>query len=201
MTLLQQIAAGDQSAVARVLDEYGGLVWNLAARYLGGERSEVEDAVQEVFMSLWMSASRFDPAKGSEPAFVATIAHRRLTDYRRKVGARRGLRLAVEARAQEDVRAGGRPGERGGPMPDELSKLGSEFASLPPDEQAALWLAVTRGMSHREIAAAMSAPIGTVKSRLRRAVMRLQEAWGLTPGSELERTVAAPARAGAEGVA
>lgn len=74
LTILQRISAGDQDAVAACLDEYGGLVWRLALRYLNS-KADAEDATQEIFISIWASAHRFDPAKGSEAAFVATVAH------------------------------------------------------------------------------------------------------------------------------
>lgn len=189
-TLLQQIAAGDQSAVARCLDEYGGLVWGLASKYLSGsDRSEIEDAVQEVFVSIWLSAARYDPAKGGEPAFVATIAHRRLNDQRRRAITRRRDRAAfIESK-------GGGGMVAAGPTKSEVEGLGEEFAKLPEEERTALWLAVTRGLSHREIASGTDAPIGTVKSRLRRAVQRLQRAMGV------DSTPQAPSSTGVGGVA
>ncbi len=172
-TLLQQIAAGDKSAVARCLDEYGGLVWGLASKYLSGQdRSEIEDAVQEVFVSIWLSASRYDPAKGSEPAFIATIAHRRLNDHRRRAISRRKDRTTfLESKGRAEATGPG-------PSRTEAEGLGEEFAKLPEDERTALWMAVARGLSHREIASGTEAPIGTVKSRLRRAVLKLQRAMG-----------------------
>ena len=84
-SILQRIADGEHSAVVACVDEYGGLIWRLARRYLGQSNGEVEDGVQEVFIELWLAAEKFDPSRGSEPAFVATIAHRRLTDYQRRV--------------------------------------------------------------------------------------------------------------------
>jgi RNA polymerase sigma-70 factor (ECF subfamily) len=173
-TILQQLAAGDDAAVARCLDEYGGLVWDIACRYLGNDRAELEDAVQDVFLSVWMSAKRFDPSKGSEPAFVATIAHRRLTDTRRRMVTRKagleGARRAAALGALVLVNM---------PTAEDLERLGDDFAKLPEEERTALWMAISKGLSHREIAAATLVPVGTVKSRLRRAVLRLQEAWGL----------------------
>ncbi|MFN0132446.1 MAG: RNA polymerase sigma factor [Phycisphaerales bacterium] len=169
-TILQQLSAGDRVAVARCLDEYGGLVWSIASRYLGGDRAEIEDAVQDVFISLWLAAGRFDPSRGSEAAFVATIARRRIVDARRRMVARSPHRFLDRAR-QANAEA---------PSIVEMRELGDDFANLPPEERLALWFAVSRGMSHREIALATEVPVGTVKSRLRRAVIRLQRA--LVPG-------------------
>ncbi len=164
-SILEDIAAGDPTGVSRCLDEYGGLVWTLADRYLRGQRQEVEDAVQDVFVNIWLAAQRYDPSKGAEASYIATIAHRRLLDHRRRLMSQRALLQHAGSQRGED------PPAR---IPDdERAKLGEEFARLPDDEQTAVWLSVTRGLSHREIAKATNAPIGTVKTRLRRAMMRL----------------------------
>lgn len=169
-TILQQLAAGDETAVARCLEEYGGLVWSLASKYLDGRRSEIEDAVQDAFVTVWQSASRFDPAKGSEAAFVATLARRRIIDARRRAEARQDLAGRAEARGADEVPR----------LTDEdVSRLGDRFVQLPADERTALWFVVSRGMSHREIAVVTDVPVGTVKSRLRRALLRLQQAFGV----------------------
>lgn len=172
-TILQRIAAGEQAAVGECVREYGGLVYRIAARHLDSAGSEVDDAVQEVFMELWLSASRFDLAKGSEPAFVATIAHRRTIDRRRQASARR--RHAAAA-------AGARPAPSLADAIDpasgreEVRRLAAAFDGLPDAEREALWMNICAGLSHSQIGTATGSPIGTVKSRLRRAMMRLTEA-------------------------
>ena len=86
-SILQRVAAGDTEAVAACIDRFGGLVWSLARRFLD-RPTEAEDAVQEIFIELWKSASRFDPSIASETTFVAMIARRRLIDRQRKLGRR-----------------------------------------------------------------------------------------------------------------
>ena len=169
-TILQQLAAGDETAVARCLEEYGGLVWSLASKYLDGRRSEIEDAVQDAFVTVWQSAARFDPAKGSEAAFVATLARRRIIDARRRAEARQDLAGRTEPGGTEAASK---------LTSEELSRLGERFVQLPAEERTALWFVVSRGMSHREIAVVTDVPVGTVKSRLRRALLRLQQAFGV----------------------
>lgn len=168
-TILQQIAGGEPGAVSRCLDEYGGLVRAIAIRYLSTDRSEVDDAVQDVFVSLWQAASRYDPARGAEAAFVAGLARRRIIDVRRRLSTQHRLGTPITDS----------PALANSPTSKDLAELGSEVAKLPEDERLALWLAVSRGMSHREISAATTAPVGTVKSRLRRAVLRLQRVFGV----------------------
>lgn len=163
-SILERISAGDDSAVAACIDEYGGLVWRLATRYLNS--ADVEDAVQEVFLELWLKANRFDPARGKEHAFIATIARRRLIDRRRRMtpGVLSLDERRVHALACDEACS-----------TDDGGRLAEAFRQLPDDERRTLWLALARGYSHREIGEATSSPIGTVKTRLRRALLRLRD--------------------------
>lgn len=184
-TILQRIARGEPGAVEASLDEYGGLVWRLANRYLDGAQDEVEDATQEVFVEVWMSAKRFDPERGNEAAFVATVAHRRLTDYQRRVTARRSL----TRRSRDDLHA--RSLSNSVPLDRlDLRELGDEFDRLPDQERQALWLSIHSGMSHRQIGEATETPIGTVKTRLRNGLRRLCQAAGAHEPGERNREVA-----------
>lgn len=174
-TILERIANGDETAANDCVREYGGLVWRIARRYLDHAESEVEDAVQDVFIEIWLYAKRFDPAKGSEPAFVATLAHRRLIDRQRRILARRrkldryAQELSVGVRTSPNA-IGADHSPDPGSYREELER---GFCLLPEDERNALWMSVYRGLSHREISEAIEVPIGTVKSRLRRAMIRL----------------------------
>ena len=81
-SVLARVGAGDASAVRDALQRFGGLVWALARR-MSANTSDAEDAVQEIFVDVWKSAKKFDPAAGSEATFVAMIARRRLIDRMR----------------------------------------------------------------------------------------------------------------------
>lgn len=171
-SILQRISAGDPSAVAACVDEYGDLVWRLASRYLDQAKADVEDAVQEVFLELWQHASRFDPQKGTEAAFVATLAHRRIIDYQRRMKSR--PRPGGEA-LENTVRA----------IPAQLhvevkridaSRAAAEFDRLPDDERHALWMSIHGGMTQAQISEATGTPLGTVKTRMRRGLLRLNAA-------------------------
>ena len=170
-SILQRIADGDRSAVAACLDEYGSLVWSLALRYLGSH-ADAEDATQDIFLSVWSSAHRFDPSKGSEPAFVATVAHRRLIDLKRSARVRRSAPLASvpEPASAERAREG---------WGSDVEAASKAMQELPDDERQALQLAIRYGLSHAQIAEATEQPIGTIKSRLRRGMQRLRDKAGL----------------------
>jgi len=170
ISLLERVAGGDEAAVELCAKEYGGLVYRLAMRYLDQARDEVEDAVQDVFIEIWTSAKRFDPAKGSESAFVATIAHRRIIDRQRQVSARRRtLRGASESLKQSPVDLP----ESGVTSDDDRAVLAQVYSKLPENEREAIWLSVYGGLTHHEIGIATDSPVGTIKSRLRRAMIRM----------------------------
>ncbi len=172
-TILQRIARGDHAAVAACLDEFGGMVWGLADRYLRPLGEDTEDAVQEVFVEVWKSAGRFDPALGSEAAFIATIAHHRLIDRVRRAGRRPTLHVEdpgtiAEAKLHQHTdHASNR---------DDLRRASEAFKTLDKDEQQVLWYSLYHGVPHEKIATLIQAPVGTVKSRIRRGLMRMREA-------------------------
>lgn len=177
-TILQRVVEGDPTAVEACVDEYGGLAYRLAWRYLGRTPGDIEDAVQEVFVEIWLNAKRFDPERGSEPSFIATIIHRRLIDFQRRVSKQRSVQ------SNSDPGGAFPQGATHPPESSEFFELSKAFESLPEDERSALWMAVRSGMSHSQIAAATQTPIGTVKTRLRRAMSRLSLALGASRGAE-----------------
>lgn len=166
-SVLFKIAAGDGPAMRACLRDYGGLVWSLARRYFSSH-AEAEDAVQDIFIAVWESAHRFDPNKGSETLFIATIARRRLID-----------RLRRESR---------RPRDHGDEMPDlpdshhlspdlgvEASQARQAMERLRPEQRRVLELGIIRGLTHEEIVTQTGMPLGTVKTHLRRGLIKLRE--------------------------
>lgn len=174
-SLFQRIAAGDERAVKSALDRFGGLVWSLARR-LTPSPADAEDAVQEIFISLWKSAGRYDPARASEATFVATIARRRLIDRLRASGARPRTE-ALEA--AETLSSGG--SERIEAAVD-LGRVEQVLGTLREDQRRVIELAVVRGLSHSQIAEHTGIALGTVKTHVRRGLQRVREA--LAPEEE-----------------
>lgn len=169
--LLPKIAVGDATAVEACVDEFGPTILALARRYLVSVKGDIEGAVQEVFLELWRNAHRFDPARGSEAAFVMTMAHRRLIDKRRWYAARFSVgEVAGEAVAPP-------PSASGIAIPalrDEARCVAAALDGLPEDERDLLRLSIYSGLSHERIARSTGLPIGTVKTRLRRGLERLR---------------------------
>lgn len=165
---LLRLARGEAGAVAACVDAYGPLVQGLARRLLQDD-AEVEDVVHEVFIELWRSAQRFDPAKASDRGFVAMVARRRIIDRRRRLDRRpRTVELHPVRDApstDEHERTLGRL--RAGPAVDALKTLTAE-------RQRWITMAVVEGFTHSEIAEETGTPLGTVKSGIRRGLAEMR---------------------------
>jgi RNA polymerase sigma-70 factor (ECF subfamily) len=166
--VLPRIAAGDPAAVPDCITRYGGLVWALARRFLGNA-ADAEDAVQDVFIELWRNAARYDPSRASEPTYITMIARRRLIDRKRKAG-----RTPV-AQPLNDEPPGVPPRTDRVEIEDDAARAAAVLGELREDERRVIQMAVYQGLTHEEIAAATGLPVGTVKTHIRRGLIRVRE--------------------------
>jgi RNA polymerase sigma factor (sigma-70 family) len=169
-SLLERIAAGDERAVKECMDVYGGLVWSLARR-LSYNAADAEDATQEIFLEIWKSASRYNAALGSEPVFVTTIARRRLIDRIRANKRRPRTEEFDEGLTISDVLEA----PDAGALAAETAIAARALAQLGKGEREVLLMGVVDGMTHSEIATATGKPLGTVKTQLRRGLIKVRE--------------------------
>ncbi|HVY64105.1 MAG TPA: sigma-70 family RNA polymerase sigma factor [Gammaproteobacteria bacterium] len=176
--LLERIAAGDQTAVKECMEAYGSLVWSLARRFCASA-ADAEDATQEIFLEVWKSAARYDAAMGSEAVFLTTIARRRLIDRLRARKRRPATEEFDEEQPPDAVRY----------EPDlsvqavEVSIAARALEQLGEAEREILLMGIVEGMTHSEIAMATGKPIGTVKTQLRRGLIKVRAMLG-TAGEE-----------------
>lgn len=184
LTILERIAAGEKPAVQECLDQYGGLVWSLARRF-SADRSDAEDAAQEVFVDLWKNAGQFDASRGSETTFVAMLARRRLIDRWRKRQREGSLGLSsggMDASEGFEVAAGGHKSAsregRAVEIAEEAAMAARVLDSLGEDQRKVLKLSIHHGWSHEKIAEVTGLPLGTVKTHVRRGLIRIREMIG-----------------------
>ncbi|MCC6242838.1 MAG: sigma-70 family RNA polymerase sigma factor [Gemmatimonadaceae bacterium] len=170
--LLPRIAAGDERAVAECVARYGPLIWSLARRW-APDTQDAEDAVQDVFIDLWRTAGKYDPAKATESGWVAMLARRRLIDRMRK----RQRMPDVESYGEEhDL-----PDERAQDVANAMDRTAraerarAVLTELPPAQRRMLELSLLDGKTHDEIARETNTPLGTVKSHIRRGLMRARD--------------------------
>jgi RNA polymerase sigma-70 factor (ECF subfamily) len=168
-SILERVARGDQQAVKQCIDEFGGLVWAIARR-MTRSRADAEDAVQEIFVDVWRSASRFDAAQGSEKVFVTTIARRRLIDRIRR-GRMNSMMDGEEALDDPRFAEAGNQGE----IRAEAERAASVVARLRPEQRKVLRMGLLEGLTHSEIASATGMPLGTVKTQMRRGLIQVRQ--------------------------
>ncbi len=166
--LVRRLAAQDQSALVEFYDRFAPLVNALALRILR-DSSDAEDVVQEVFLQAWRQADRFDPSRGSPEAWLCTIARTRSIDRLRRRAARR----------EEPAETA--PPTTGAPHNEEALAVRKAIAQLSDDQRRALELAYYEGLTQTEIATRLGEPLGTIKTRIRTAMIRLREALGPPP--------------------
>lgn len=166
--LMGRLAAGDAAALAEFYDRYAGLVNALALRILR-DGADAEDVVQEVFLQAWRQAERFDVGRGSPEAWLCTMARSRALDR---------LRKRVSRREDSDEAA---PVSTAAPRNEVALAVRKALASLTDDQRRALELAYYEGLTQSEIAARLEEPLGTVKTRMRTAMIRMREVLGPLP--------------------
>jgi RNA polymerase sigma-70 factor (ECF subfamily) len=188
--LVREVAAGSEAALGMLYDRYIDAVYAAASR-LTSDRQIAEEVVQETFLALWNRAELFDPGMGSLAAWLHTIARNRTVDRLRAAGRRPNLVPFTSANGDEDqygaaldrlVATGTIVGGAGhGPGPEselaltELRQvLRDALGDLPDAERTAIVLAYREELSQSEIAERLGWPLGTVKTRTRRALLRLR---------------------------
>jgi RNA polymerase sigma-70 factor (ECF subfamily) len=183
-SILQPLARGDAAAMRRCIDEFGGLVAAIARR-MTTSRADADDAVQDIFMDIWRSAGRYDPAQGSEKVFVTTIARRRLIDRIRRARTG-GHQEPIEH--IDDIRFA-EPGDHGEIRAD-AERAAHVVARLRPDQCRVLRMGLLEGMTHSEIAAATGMPLGTVKTQMRRGLIQARAWLGVDTAMALGSSIA-----------
>jgi len=156
--LLQAMAAGDRAAAEALYRLVSGRIFGIALRILR-DAGLAEDAVHQAFLKIWKNAHRFDPKKGKPSTWLTIIARH----------------TALDCRPRELKPL---PEELAAPQLDETyvhPRLRQALAALPEVHRNAVLLMYVYGLTHSELAQAMGAPLGTVKSWVRRGTAALKE--------------------------
>lgn len=173
---MRRVAENDATAIGELYDRFGTLVYRMAYQSMPS-KSDAEDAVQEIFVRLWRTAGRYDQERSALVTWVMLIARRHLVDRLRRTRARvktSSLELAVGAIAPED---GGDEGTRLD-RDERMAILMKRISTLPELQQAVVIRSYLGGQTLRQIGEELNTPLGTIKSALSRALVRLRERSG-----------------------
>lgn len=169
--ILERLAAGDMDAAAELYDRYAGQVLALARRILRND-GDAEEVVQDVFSQAWRTAGAFEPARGSVGGWLLMMARTRAIDRLRARQSRPDT--TAEPYADALPAPGMLPSEQ--VLSDEQARRVREaLVALPEPQRQALELAYYEGLTQSEIAERLTEPLGTVKTRMRTALMTLRE--------------------------
>jgi len=168
-TLLARCAAGDRSALETLYGRVAPLLLAILMRMLR-RRDVAEDALQDVFVSVWQRARQFDPIRGRPLAWLVSMARYRAIDLQR--AARPVLALSEVSELEPQLQAAG-PSEADEAL-GSAAVLRRCLEQIAAPQRRCLLLAYQDGLSHSEIARALQEPLGTVKSWVRRSLVALR---------------------------
>jgi RNA polymerase sigma factor (sigma-70 family) len=167
--LLDRIATGDERAIEALYQRFNSAMYAVALRVSRSERV-AQEAVQDAFLAVWQDPRRFDPERGSLGPWLLTLARYKAIDGVRREAAAKRQTQEVDLElyeAPDDVH-------------DEVWKamrrkrLNEAIGNLPDDQRRAVTLAFVEGLTHVEVAAREGIPLGTAKTRIRTALLRLR---------------------------
>jgi RNA polymerase sigma-70 factor (ECF subfamily) len=194
VALVRELVGGSEAALAKLYERYGEAIFASAYR-LTADRGIAEEVVQETFLALWNRAELFDPAAGSLPAWLHTIGRNRAIDRLRAAGRRPRLVGITSSLAPDESETQGLEraiangtvvaGAVQPPGPEQAADVAAlreairtAISTMPDQERTVILLAYQEDLSQTEIADRLDWPLGTVKTRTRRALRRLRGTLG-----------------------
>jgi RNA polymerase sigma-70 factor (ECF subfamily) len=171
--LLRQIAVGDRAAFAEFYDRHSTLMYSVAFKILN-DASESEDVLQEAFLQIWEKSKSFDPKLGKAVSWATILVRNKAIDRIR--ASQRRSRLAEAAGAESAIA-------------NEISQTVNEnlfghenarliqtaIVDLPAEQRQAIELAYFSGLTQNEISEKLNTPLGTIKARIRRGLLKLRD--------------------------
>ena len=169
--LLAGLASGEPDAAAAFVRRFQARVYGVVITIVR-DPGTAEDVAQETFVRAWRHAGTYDPRRGRVPTWLLTIARNAAIDA---IRVRRVEPLDPDVVAGRLQHAGAAGGFDEGTAPDERDRVRSALAELPADQRRALFLAAYLGRTAREISDLEKAPLGTIKTRIRAAMLKLHD--------------------------
>jgi RNA polymerase sigma-70 factor, ECF subfamily len=170
---MARVAQRDKAAFGQLYDQYSGILFSIAVRVLRDEK-DAEDVIQEVFVQIWNKAASYDATAGKPLNWFITITRHRSIDRLRALQRRfeyiHELTESLEAEATDagtwssEVEAGERS-----------IVVRGALQNLPAEQREAIEFAFFGGLTHEQIAARLHQPLGTIKARIRRGMLKLRE--------------------------
>jgi RNA polymerase sigma-70 factor, ECF subfamily len=173
--LIRRMAGGDRDALAELYDRLSRPLY-ATARHILNDSAEAQDVVHDVFIALWENAASFDSGRGAAFSWAVTLTRNRSID---RLRTRTNRARLLDASFPDDLAGAGGAELLGGDdraeLGDRAEVVSTALETLPAEQKRALELAFFSGLTQKEIAEKLSEPIGTVKARIRRGLIKLRD--------------------------
>ena len=171
--LLLRVAAQDAQALAEFYDLTAKPLFSLAVRILG-DVSEAEEVIQDVFVQIWKNAPSFDPLLAPAFHWALSITRHRSIDRLRSRQRRARLieNLETDAAANAPASAGA---DQDALAAEDTAAVRATLGTLPAEQRRVIEMAFFGGLTHQDIAKTLNEPLGTVKARIRRGLLKLRD--------------------------
>jgi RNA polymerase sigma-70 factor (ECF subfamily) len=171
--LLRRIARQDRDALSEFYHQTARPLFSLACRMLGNV-SDAEEVIQDVFVQIWNKAAKFDAEKGQPFHWVLALTRNRCIDGLRF--RQRKSRIMAETHGEPELDQAVALAPVDSPlMEDDIAAIRSVVNNLPQDQRQAIEMAFFGGLTHQEIAESLHEPLGTIKARIRRGMLKMRE--------------------------
>ncbi len=173
--LMQRVARGDKLAFAELYDRFSAPLYATAVRVVR-DPAEAQDIIHDAFITVWEKSSTFETSRGTAFSWVVTLVRNRAID-RVRMRRRRAELLSESVPSDlgyhENAPADG--ADFVAVAGDDARQVRAAVATLPVEQQRALELAFFTGLTQEQIAAKLNEPLGTVKARIRRGLLKLRD--------------------------
>ncbi|MEI7823489.1 MAG: sigma-70 family RNA polymerase sigma factor [Verrucomicrobiota bacterium] len=172
--LLRRVAQGDRRGFEELYDRFSGVLFSTASRVLNNQEA-AEDVLQDVFVQIWEKAPLYDPARGKPLTWAITLTRNKAIDRLRATVRRNRLSEDMQRESQTQNQFDDRSSFDVASTGDTNKLVREAIQKLSKDQREAIELAFFSSLTQPEIAERLDEPLGTVKARIRRGMMRLRD--------------------------
>jgi RNA polymerase sigma-70 factor (ECF subfamily) len=172
--LLRRVGQGDRKSFEDLYDRFCGVLFSTALQILNDHR-EAEDVVQEVFVQIWDKAKLYDAARGKPLTWAMTLTRNKAIDRLRSAQRRYRLQDQVEKETKVTNQVALKDSSEEVEILEKSRMIRAAVMELSKEQREAIELAFFSGLTQNEIAQELNQPLGTVKARIRRGMLRLKE--------------------------
>ena len=172
--LLKRTGEGDRRSFEQLYERYSGVLFSTAYRILN-DQTAAEDAIQDVFVQIWEKAPLYDSARGKPLTWAVTMTRNKAIDRLRSQQRRNRLRDEMETHASIFEEFSDRSSLDEVQSAEKGEMIRRAIQQLSKEQRQAIDLAFFSGLSQSEIAERIGEPLGTIKARIRRGMMKLKE--------------------------